>query len=139
MIRVGCKGLNRLGVAAQFVRYHDTGRAELCDQFAEETPRCLGVATRLNKNVEHITVCINRPPEPVFRPGNDDHRFVEVPFVVWLRSVPADAVREMPTEPVHPFADRLPADTDAPLCQQVFNVCRTQREAMISPDCIGDD
>ncbi len=126
MIGIRSKGLNRLGVAAQLNRYHDPGLAELRDQPAEETPGCLCIAVGLNQNVEHISVAVNRSPEPVFHTANDNHHLIKMPLVIWFWSAQANAAREMPAKPVHPVADRFPADTNAPLRQKVFNICRAQ-------------
>ena len=38
-----------------------------------------------------------------------------------------------------PEADRLPADSDPPLCQYVLDVSVTQIEAVVQPDCVRDD
>ena len=38
-----------------------------------------------------------------------------------------------------PETDCLSADSDTPLCQQVFDVAVTQIEAIVEPDCVGDD
>ncbi|GAB2187644.1 hypothetical protein LAB1_49540 [Roseibium sp. LAB1] len=62
-----------------------------------------------------------------------------MPFGIGLWSVPASAAREVPTKPVHPFVDRFTADTNTPLHQDIFNICLTQRKAMVGPNRVGND
>jgi len=134
MIGIRSKGPNRLGVAAQLVAYHDPGLAVLHDQRTEETSGSLGIPVRLNQDVKHASISVNCPPKPVFHTANDDHSFIQVPFIVWLWPIPANAAREVPAKPVHPFADRFPADANTPLRKEVFNIYRTQRKPMIGPN-----
>ena len=67
MISIWRKSPNRLGVIAQFVCHHDPGFAVLRDQRAKETSGCPGIPTRLNQDVEHVSIPVNLPPEPVFQ------------------------------------------------------------------------
>lgn len=139
MVRLRSKGLDRPGVAAQFVRHHDPRLAKLHDQRTKETSGCLCVSARLNHDVEHISIPSNCPPQPVFCSRYDNHGFVEVPFGVWLWPVLANAVRKLPAEPVHPQADRLSADSYASFCKEILNIRRTQRKAMINPNRVGNN
>ena len=67
-----------------------------------------------------------------------DDDLVDVLLVGSAGSIASDASGELRAEAVHPQPDRLPADDDAPLGQQVFDVGRAQREAMAGPDRAGD-
>jgi len=67
-----------------------------------------------------------------------DDDLVDVLLVGSAGSIASDASGELRAEAVHPQPDRLPADDDAPLGQQVFDVGRAQREAMVGPDRVGD-
>lgn len=46
---------------------------------------------------------------------------------------------EMPTKPVHPFANGFPADDYASLGEQILYIRRAQREPMVGPNGVGDD
>lgn len=92
-----------------------------------------------NQDIERVTIGVDGSPQPVLHAVHLDHDLVEVPFVVRLRPVPADASRKMRTKPVHPKADGFAADDDAALRQQILDIRRAQRKAMKGPDRIGDD
>lgn len=139
MIGRRSKGLNRSGVAAQLVGHHNPGLAVLRDQSAKETFGRFAIPAGLNQDIEHVSIAVNCPPKPEFHSAIDDHDFIQMPFCIGFWSVPVDAAREVPARSVHPFADWFPADTDTPLRQEVFNICRTQRKPMIRPNGVGND
>jgi len=62
-----------------------------------------------------------------------------MPCVNRSRSVPFDTIGEVAAKAVHPFPDRFPADHDTPIGEKVFDVRRTEREAMEELDGICDD
>lgn len=62
-----------------------------------------------------------------------------MPFVDRNRPVAFDAIGKMATKTVHPFPDRLAADHHPSLGEQVLNIGRAEREAMINSDFMGHD
>ena len=62
-----------------------------------------------------------------------------MPFVGSGGTVTLDAIGEMPAKPVHPFAHGFPADGYTAFSQQILDVRRAKREAMIGPYSIGHD
>jgi len=46
---------------------------------------------------------------------------------------------EMPTKPVHSFANGFPADDYASLGEQTLYIRRAQSEPMVGPNGVGDD
>lgn len=124
---------DRLEIAPQLVRYHDTGLAEPVDQPRQKSPFCFGVPARLYKDIQRVAVRIYRPPEPNLHAIDRDDNFIQVPFVSSCKPVASDAISEMPAKPVHPFAHCLAADDNTAFGQQILEVGRAEREAMIGP------
>lgn len=111
----------------------------MLDQPGEETFGGLGAATLLNENVEDIAVSIDRTPEPETLSANRNDDLVYVPLVIRFGPVPADAGAKMATKAIDSQLNSFPADDDASLGKQVFNIGCAQSKAMISPDRICDD
>ncbi len=40
-----------------------------------------GISPFLDQDFQHVTAMINSPPKPMLLAANDDHHFIEVPFV----------------------------------------------------------
>ena len=99
----------------------------------------LRIAARLHENIKCVAVGIHGPPQPVLHAIDRDYNFVHVPLVVRTRSVPPDTSSKMRTEPVDPKADGFAADNDATFRQQILNICRAQREAMVRPNRASND
>ena len=131
MIRSRRQVTDWLEIAAQLVRDHDTRFSKPSYQPCEETPCSLGVPLWLNENIKHVTVRVDRPPEPVFSAVDWDDDLVEVPFVGGRGSVSFDAIRKMTPETIDPKADRFTAHDHATFSQQIFNIRCTQGKPMI--------
>lgn len=99
MIAIDCKGLNRLGLAAQLLSYHDPRLPELRHQCAKEPPDSFGITAGLNQDAEYVSIALNCPPEPVFHTANTDHGLIQITFAVWPWPFPTNAAREMPAKP----------------------------------------
>lgn len=128
-----------LGIAAQLIRHNDTWLTVLPDQSGEKTLGSLCVTACLNQNIKNIAICVNGPPKPILLSPNRDDNLINVPFVVWLWSIPADTVRKMTTKAINPETNGFPADNDAALGKQVFHIGRAQRKPVIGPYCISDN
>jgi len=130
---------DRFDIAAQLVRDDNAGLAKTGDQLPQEAPGRFGVSPWLHQNVEHITIPINRPPQPHLNTVDWDHDFIEVPFVSRYRPVALHSTGEMPTKPVHPFANGFPADDYASLGEQILYIRCTQSEPVVDPHGVSDD
>lgn len=130
---------NQLDVAAQLVRDDDARLAKLRNQPCQKTLGSLGIAAALDKNVEHVAVGIDRPPEPVLHPIHRDHNLIQMPFVIRSGTVPPDAGRKMGPKAVDPEPDRFATHDHATLGKQILDISRAQREAMVRLDRVGDD
>lgn len=139
MVGVRCQSFDRLNVAAQFVSNQEPRRPELSDQPLDKPPCCLGVSSRLYKNIEYVPVGVYGAPKPAFLTSNLDDNFFEMPFVVGTRAIAPDAIGEMRTKAINPQPDRFPADNHTRFSQQVLNVGCAYSEAVVSPNSVRDD
>ena len=119
--------------------HDDTRFAKAGDQPRKETLGSFGIAARLNKDIEHVPVCIHRPPQPNFDAVNRHHNFIKMPFVCSGGTVTLDAIGKMLTKPVHPFAQGFAADGYTAFSQKILHIRRAERETMIGPYGIGHD
>ena len=138
MNRVRRKIADRLEIAAQLIGDDNARSAELSDQTLQESLRRLRVPARLDENVQNVAICVNGAPEPVFRASDRDHNLVEMPLVRSTWPIATNAVGEMRAETIDPKPDCFPTYNHATLGKQILDICRAQREPMISPDRLGD-
>ena len=80
-------------ITAQLVS-HDHPRfiLQTLKQSLEEALRCLGIAPRLNQNVEHNAMLIDGPPHIMLYALDADENFIHVPLVAGSWSKPAQSV-----------------------------------------------
>ena len=99
-----------------------------------------GLVPRLGDiRFQHFPLMIDGPPEVVHLAVDLHVDLVEMPFPVGvlahpLDPLPADLGGEHWTEPVPPQPDRLMADIDPALVQQVLDVAQGQRELDVHYD-----
>ena len=138
---VGVRGqlTDRFDIAAQLVRDDNAGLAKTDDQLFQKPLGRFGASPWLHQNVEHIPIPIHGPPQPHLHAIDRHDDFIEVPLICRSGPVALDTICEMPTKPVHPFANRFPADDYASLGEQIFYIRRAQREPMVGPNRVGDD
>lgn len=139
MIGIWRDSLYRFNIAAKLLRHDDTGLTELPDQPREEEFGGFCVTTRLNQDVENITVRINCTPEPEFPAGDRDDDLVYMPLVIRPWPLFANAMSKIATRAVDPKANRFPAYDHASLCKKIFHIGRAQRNPVIDPYCISDN
>jgi hypothetical protein len=130
---------DRFDIAAQLVRDDHAGLAKTGDQSPQEAPGRFGVSPGLNQNVEHISARVHGSPQPQLHAIDRHDDFIEVPLVCCSGPVALDAMCEMPTKPVYPFANGFPANNHASLRQQILYIRRAHREPMVGPDGVGDN
>ena len=138
---VGVRGqrLDRSDIAAQFVRDDDPRLTKPRYKSFEKALCLFCIPARLHKNIKNVSTRVNRAPQPVLLATDRDHDFVHVPLVVRSWSIPPDAVCKMAIKTINPKPGCFPAYNHATLGEKIFDICRTQREPMISPDRVGDD
>jgi len=97
------------------------------------------VSARLDQNVEHVAVLVDRAPQvPLCVVDLDEHR-IEVPFVARPQTTTAQLVRVLLPEPVAPGPDRLLGHVDTTFGHQLLHVAEAQWEPVVQPDAMADD
>jgi hypothetical protein len=107
-------------------------------QYAAQEPlSCSVVAPLLDQDVEYDTVLVDGPPQPVaFAIDLQEHLF-EMPFVACGCPAAAQSGRVGWAKLGAPLTDRLVADNDAALSEEILNITKAEVEAEIEPDSGG--
>ena len=66
-------------IAPQFVGMNDFWDVVLTQQAEEEGPHRLGVAVLLQEDIQHVSVIVHRPPQPVVDPADLNAHLVQMP------------------------------------------------------------
>jgi hypothetical protein len=126
-------------VRRQLVRGDGFGvDALVLEQFSEQFQRRMFVPSALDQHVQHLALVIDRAPQEHLPPADPHHHLIEMPSTRWRRPTPAQVGRDQRTELQRPAADRLVADLDPALGQQLLDVPQAQGEAEIQPHRIAD-
>ncbi len=130
----------RCAVAPQLVGDQPPGLASLTlQQLTEEAFSCTPIAARLEQDVDHVAVLIDRTPEILPLPPDGHEEFVQVPGVAQVTLSPLEGTGVRGAELSTPLSDGLVGDDDAPLCQEIFDISEAQTEAEVEPDGLADD
>ena len=99
----------------------------------------LCIPSALDEKIQHLTLVVDRPPEPVFTAADRNHHFIEVPMIArsWPRT--ADIRRDRRPELQEPPPDRLVGCVNTSLGQQFLDIPKGQCEPCIEPDRVADD
>jgi len=97
------------------------------------------VAPRLEKDIDHVAVLINGPPEILSAPLNGDEQFIQVPRVAQPPLPSLEAPSVLRPEPETPQADGLVGDRDAPLGEEIFDVAEAETESVVEPHGVTGD
>jgi hypothetical protein len=131
---------NRRRVAGQLIGdYHARFIADAVNNLLQEALSGVLITPRLHQDIQHGAVLIDSPPQPVARSADLQQNLVEVPFVARSCSSPPLPPGKGGTELGAPLADRLMADDDAPLGEQILNVAEAEVETKVQPDGVSDD
>lgn len=126
-------------VRCQLVRGEGIGVDALAlQELAQQFQRRMLVAAALNQHVQHLSLVIDGAPEEQPPPANANHHLIEMPSARWGRPTPAQVGREQRTELQRPTPDRLIADVDPALRQQLLHVPEAQGEAKVQPNRVAD-
>ena len=128
------------GIALEFICDQLPRRLALSLQhFAKEPLSSSLVSAFRNEDVEDITVLINCSPKVVLLTLDLHEDLIDMPDVAQSAPFPSDCACVTRPELRTPGADSLVGDDDAALGQQVFDVSKAEREAMVEPDPVTDD
>jgi hypothetical protein len=127
-------------VGAELVGDQPPGWAPLLFQNAsQQALGGLGVAPDLDNLVEHVSILINGPPQPVFLASDGDRDFVEMPDIPTVWSLTPEAASVIRPELQSSPADGLLGHDDAALEQHLPDQPQTQWKSDVQPDRMGDD
>src|SRR6478672_9493526 len=132
--------VERCRIGSQPVSHNPARRkAVLLKQFHHEFLCGLCIASALDEEIQHLTLVVDRPPEPVFTAADRNHHFIEVPMIARLRPRTADIRRDRRPELQEPPPDRLVGCVNTSLGQQFLDIPKGQCEPGIEPDRVADD
>jgi len=140
MLSVRQHAANGGWVAGEFIGDHDARFiADVVNNLPEESFGRVLITPRLHQDVQHHALLIDRPPQPMAFAIDLQHDLVEVPLVARPRSSPTSPAGKDGTELGAPLTDRLMADDDATLSEQVLNVAEAEVKPKVQPDSMNDD
>jgi hypothetical protein len=116
---------------------HPWHRARLLHQVTEEAPGCGLVAPVLHKDVEHVAVLVDGPPQVLLLVVDLDEDFVQVLLVAGPGLSAAQCVGVRLAELHAPAADRLVADGHTALDHQLLHLTEAERKVVIQPHTVG--
>ena len=97
----------------------------------EKLQRCPAIPVFCGKDLKHLTLVINSPPQILGRSVDPDKHLIQVPSPLRIgpmMNAPLPDLRsELRTESVPPETHGFVADIDAPLEQQIFDLSQRQR------------
>jgi len=97
------------------------------------------ITTRLNQDVDHISVLIDCSPQVVQFAVDSHEDFIQIPDIAKATLSPLEFPRIGRTELLTPMSDGFIGDNDSALSKEIFDVAETQTETVIKPDSMTDD
>jgi hypothetical protein len=127
------------GIAGQFVRNHHAGcPALLLEQLLEQAFGCFGIAAALNQDIEHGSVLIDGPPQPMLLAGDADRNLIKMPFVSGYGQAPADLIGKALAKLQRPLPHRLMTDQGTAGCKHLLHHAQAQWKPEVQPDGMAD-
>ena len=108
-------------------------------QLAKEALGGFPVATRLDENIDHVTILINRTPELLSFASDRDEDLVQVPRVTQPTLTPLQRASVFRAELEAPKPDRFVGNRDAALGEKVFYIPKAETEPVVEPYGMTDD
>ena len=99
----------------------------------------MAIASRLNKNVDHVAILVNGTPEIVLATANPNEDFVQVPDVSPPSLLPPRPGCVFAAELLAPLADRFVGDFHSALSEKIFDISEAQRESVVQPHGVAND
>ncbi len=130
----------RRRIASQLVGDQPPGHAALTlQQLAEEPFGGFPITARLDENIDHVTILINRTPKILTFASDRDEDLVQVPRIAEATLPTLQASSVLRTKLEAPKSDRFVGNRDAALRQQFLNVPKAHAESVVEPDGVADD
>ncbi len=115
------------------------GNVLLVEQPHQETLGRFFAARLLQQHVQHLAVLVDRPPQPVDDPAENDAHLVQMPNPATLRLTVPHRLGQVGSELGTLGADHLVADVNASLEKQLLHVPARDRQAVVEVDGVRDD
>ena len=90
------------------------------------------IPTRLNQDVDHVSVLIDCSPEVVLLAVDLHKDFIQMPDIAKATLSPLEFPRIGRTELLTPMSNGFIGDVDSALSQKIFDVAQAQTETVIS-------
>jgi hypothetical protein len=97
------------------------------------------VASRLDQDVNHVTVLVDGAPQILLSSLDRQEELVQIPGVAHPASSGPKRPRILSAEGPTPLSDRLVGDGDSSLSEQIFSIPKAQTEAMVEPHRVPDN
>jgi hypothetical protein len=99
----------------------------------------LGISVFLQENVEHISILIHGPPQPVRTPSDLHVHLVQMPPRTPSGFAVAQLFSEQGSKLDVPLSERFVADLDAALMKGFLNIPLAEWQAVVQPQGVADD
>ncbi len=130
----------RCCIAPQLVGDHPPGTAALTlQQSTEEAFSCTPIAARLEQDVDHVAVLVDRTPEIALLATDVHEEFIQVPRIAQSTLSLFESTRILGTELPTPLSNGLVGGQNPPFCKKIFDITEAQAEAVVEPDGVADD
>jgi hypothetical protein len=115
--------------APQFVGHDDPRHILQTLQQSLEEPLCsVGIAPRLDKDIQHNAILIDGAPKIMLHTQDPDEHLIEVPLISGSWSTTSQTIGEIRPEFLPPAPYRLVGDVDATLSQDQLNIPQAEAE-----------
>ena len=108
----------------------------IAQQAAEKCFGRLSITMFLKEDVEHASMFINRPPQPVFDPANDNMHFIQMPSGTPSGFPMAQFLSQERSEFDVPLTKGFVTDMNPSLVKQLLNVTLAEWKPVIEPQSI---
>ena len=125
--------------AAELIRVDDLWDVVFTQEPSQEFLRSFGVSMPLKEDIEHETVLVHRPPQPMPDAVHARTDLVKVPAGTPTGFPLAKVFSKEGSEFEAPFAESFVTDLNAALVEQFLNVSVAQGKAVVQPDGVLND
>lgn len=108
-------------------------------QASEECFGCLSITVFLQENVEHGTLFIHCPPQPMFHSTNDNMHLIQMPPGTPSGFPVTQLLGQEWGELDVPLAEGFVADVNSSLMEKFLNITLAERKAVVQPQSVADD
>lgn len=97
------------------------------------------ITARLNQDVDDISVLIHGTPEVLPLTIDRDKEFIQMLGIAEATLSSLQSPSIIRTELLTPLSDSLVRDDDSAFGKKIFDIAKTQTEAVVNPDGMTDD